>query len=417
MIYIPGVSMSAPRTGFFCRTARWRWTVLAVLPFMIACQGDHLTPAMPVDPAVLYWDLRLNHHAVTLSTAAPYDTLTLTATPRNSMGEPLGGLPAPTYRSTDPERVAVTEGGVLIAAQPTAQPVPVVATLVSENLQHVDTVLVRVDTATVPPQLGSFSIQSVPPDSAKNAARGGLGSMKYLLNRLVVAADTGGAPFSEVTVSFDPNDLIPAPVPVPDLLVAFHSSDTTIAKVEYRNIGGNMGVFTLLGLRPGTVTLRASTSAFGITKTDTLVFRIGEPLITFMGGNANLTSGRERYRDTLPDGSVVPVYGDPVRVATGGLVLFALDSADVTFADPTNVGPAVNADPYYNSFLLCFLFVPSCTDSGNIPVTDTKLLPGGGFTGKFVGRTFPVPGTYEYQSRVAGSTASTTGRIIVVDEN
>ena len=50
----------------------WRGIVVAVLlPFGMGCQGDHLTPPPPIDPAVLYWNLELSHHAVTLSTTAP----------------------------------------------------------------------------------------------------------------------------------------------------------------------------------------------------------------------------------------------------------------------------------------------------------------------------------------------------------
>ena len=59
--------------------------------------------------AVLVGQLELNHHAVLLSTAtAPYDTLTLRATPRNVRGEPLPALAAPHYTSTDLEHVGVT---------------------------------------------------------------------------------------------------------------------------------------------------------------------------------------------------------------------------------------------------------------------------------------------------------------------
>jgi len=375
--------------------------VLAVLPLVPACQGDHLNPPPLVDPTVLYWDLALNHQAVTLSTTAPYDTLTLIATPRNQAGEALTGLPAPQYHSTDPGRVVVTADGILVAEQVTSDPVAVIATLTTDNLKHVDTVLVRVVDAPTPPVLGTFSIDPVPPDSAKYAMRSSdVIPNSYLLNHLVHAADASGMSLADVSVDFDPWDIgFTASVPIADLLVSFRSSDTTVAVINTRSIGSGMQIFTLVGLRPGTTKLYASTTAFGVTKADTLSFRIGLPLVN-----------QVTIRDTL--GIIPPT---PYTMGVGALIVWGSRSlvSDITFSDPTNVAAPMNASPYIA--FVCFL-IDSCTDTGNISsFTGIPLVT---LTG--AGRTFTRPGTYDYQATVQDASGNlrtfSGGRIVVVDE-
>src|SRR5690349_9594539 len=126
---------------YFIRRFRWGHLALPLgLVSSVGCQGDHLTPTTAlVDPAELYWSLELSHHAVTLSTTAPYDTLTVAATPKNYAGESLAGTPV--YTTTDPRAVVVTPTGVLIAVAPTVpfQPVVVYATMTIGNLKHSDT--------------------------------------------------------------------------------------------------------------------------------------------------------------------------------------------------------------------------------------------------------------------------------------
>ena len=377
------------------RLAWWR-LVFAVLPLAAACQGDHLTPPPPIDPAILYWDLSLNHEAVTLSTTAPYDTLTLIATPRNAAGEPLLGLPTPVFRSTDPARVVVTHEGVLIAAQVTSQPIAVIATITTDNLKHEDTVRVRVVADPAPPVVSTFSIQPVPPDSAKSPET--FFFYYYLLNRLVRVADAGGAPLATTTVDFDPSDLAPVPVSIPDVLVSFQSSDTNIAKIERRSAGNGLEIFALVGYRRGAVKIYATTTLFGVKKVDTLDFRIGYPVVQFV----------DQYLDTLATGAIVPVLTDSViTVGTGGLVAWYLPHTDLTFADPTNVAACKNAESYYGYAGLYYLASCTDTDIGNIPNPN----PNG-----YQGRVFAAPGSYSYQSRIGDTGASVSGRVEVIDE-
>src|SRR5437867_1016649 len=107
---------SSSRLTLIGARLRWRHLVwLMGLPLALGCQGEHLKPEPPAEPGELYWMLELNTHAVTMSTTAPYDTLSLTATPRNYQGAPLAGLPVPQYTSSDPTRVTVSPEGVLKA--------------------------------------------------------------------------------------------------------------------------------------------------------------------------------------------------------------------------------------------------------------------------------------------------------------
>src|SRR5690625_4358130 len=59
---------------------------------MLAACADITAPEIfepETDAAKLYGSLTLDNRAINLSTAAPYDTIRITATPRNMLGEAL----------------------------------------------------------------------------------------------------------------------------------------------------------------------------------------------------------------------------------------------------------------------------------------------------------------------------------------
>ena len=380
------------------------WGLGIVLPLALACAGDHLyQPPIKEPDDQLFWSLEVNHPAVTLSTTAPYDTATIVATPRNAKGESLNGLPTPQYSSSDPELVAVSPQGVLVARGSTGTTlIQVVATLTANNLRHADTVVVRVVDDPAPPVLKTFSIHPVPPDSAKTAIvdLNQAGSNSYRLTHLVRASDMVDAPLT-------------------DLLVSFRSSDALTALIHYQTDGGVYAAY-LAGKRAGTVTLSASTTLFGVTKADTLPFRIGWPILGFVSV------------EPITTGSLTNTFVQPaVTVGTGAAVFWgnnsttALATTDIAFTDPTNVaafstftGISASADHggmTQETFdLFCFLldfFGTGCNSGGNmilpLPYPDFS------FANQFMaGRVFSVPGTYEYHSTIHGA----SGRVIVVDE-
>jgi plastocyanin len=356
-----------------------------LLPFALACESDSLKPPPIPEPAELYWTLDFNHRAVRLSIKAPYDTLTVAAVPRNYLGAPLTGLPAPQYTSGDATKVAVTGDGVLQALEASSQTIPVVARLTVGNLTHVDTVLVQAVDVDPPPVLGSFSIHPVPPDTAKvGACSPSAGICDFLLKPLSLiarAADTGG-------------------VAIAGLSVFFRSSDSTIARID-RTTG------QVSGLRPGPVTFYASTTAFGITKADTLPFRIGLRVVN-----------RVDVRRVVPASGGAPVnafFPSELRVGPGAMVIWATTDTsmvDITFDDDDlpNVHAAATFPTQlyrspFNLNLLCFGFNTNCMSAGNIVITPP--------TNRGAVRVFSLPGTYEYRSTRYG----TSGRIVVVDES
>lgn len=349
-----------------------RFLVLRMLPLalgllalgLLACGSDVAAPTPSRDASQLYWSLTLNHRAITLSTTAPHDTITLVATPRNGRGEPLEGLPAPTFSTTDLDWVSVSPEGV-VRARARRNRVRVIARLHANNDTHADTAFINIVNNASPPVLASLSAQPVPPDSAKFAVGGGFNG-EFLKLPVRALSELG------TTIS--------------GLSVHFASSDTTIAKIN-RETG------TVETRLPGTVEFYAAATAFGVTRTDTVPFRIGYPLV------------RQVYLEAQRrNGIPVAAFGEaPVVVAVGGGVVWVNQTGmktDVTFDDPSHAveHPAMCAQG------LC--------GSGNIepfgaPEDESD------FMELFRFRAFNAPGTYTYRSTMHG----TTGIVIVVDES
>ena len=323
----------------------------------LGCGTDYATVAKPTGSGRLYASLVLDHHAVALSLNAPSNTIQLTAAAINAQGRPLSGAGHATFSLSDTGSVSITPDGMLTATAP-ATGVQVIATLTDGNLTHKDTAYVNVNDVAPPPVLASFSIQPLPEDSAKTAALDafGLFGIKQILPQ---SADAGGNP-------------------IDGLPVFFSTADPTVATVD--PVSGNV-----TGVRPGTVTIRATTTAYGVSMSDSVLYTITPPLIGAVVANP-----------ATPVGSTTQVLQwapGTIEVSAGGQVLFITLSTtqdiDVVFDDP---------DAATESFLL-----PS--GGGNIPPFHAE--PDAG--GAFVARAFPVPGSYDYHS----TTFNTHGTIVV----
>ncbi len=358
---------------------RGRWLGCAAAALMLGasgCSGDvAVAPPPATDVGQLYWSLTLDHHAVTISTAAPYDTMKLVATPRNIDGEPLAGLPMATFISGDLERVQVSADGVVQAIAP-GKEVKVVATLAEGNLVHADTVLVTVTNSENPPVLDSIGFQLGATDSAKVA----LPASKLLT---VAAWDTGA-------------------VAIVGLPVHYVSSDPTTATI--RLFAGRAMVQPV---RPGPVDIIATTTAYGITKADTLSFIIGQPL----SGNIAIVQQLDA------SGVMRNVFApDRILVGTGSDVTWYNETGiatDVTFDDPADiVAREFYCRPFYTDK------EPALCADGNIEAFGMPAVINGvpdslaAYHNKRA-RHFPVPGTYTFQSVSSGA----TGVIVVVDES
>lgn len=339
--------------------------IASVVLATTACAGDAaVAPRPTTNVSQMFWALTLDHHAVTLSTVAPYDTIRLTATPRNVSGEPLTGLSAPTFTSLDLQHAQVDSTG-LVHARKAGATVLVVVRLADGNLVHVDTAVIKVTNVAVPPVLASLSIHPDSGDSAKTA----VDVYRALATRALAADSTQ----------------------ISGLSVYYTSSDPTTATIDRRT-----GL--VQPIRPGHVTLIAEATAYGITRADTLRFAIGYPSL-----------GLVRIEQlTNADGQVVTVFvPDRFTVGPGADFVFWNRinlAADVVFDDPTNV---VQSDTY------CAV-APQLCGVGNVGAFSAALdsaqailfLPG------LRARHITVPGTYTYHSTLLGA----TGTIIVANE-
>ncbi len=358
------------------RCAAASWLLLGTL-LLAACAPEPMRPTPRPDPSQLYWALRLDHHAVTLSIHAPYDTLRLVATPVTASGAVLSDAPRPRFYSTDVERVQVDSTGLLRAIK-VGRGIAVVAVDTVEDIVHADTVWVNVNDVTDPPVLAALAIEPVP-DSAKYALGGTfLDLFSGVVPHLTVRATDGNG----------------AEISMDSLAVAYASTDTMVAMIDPVT-----GVIT--PQRVGRVTFIATATAYGVTKADTVPFTIGLPLsVSFM-----IETRVDAHGDTVP---VFP--SAPAVIGVGGDVIWHNTTSlpvDVTFDDPTNVG---QDDTLCTSFLGALAPEAFC-GVGNIAAWTVDTLPTGGTIITRV-RQFLVPGTYHYRSTRYG----TTGTIIVKPE-
>jgi len=339
---LPTHSLLTAHTGV---GAALRLVRLGAVLLFASCGSDVVAPKPTTNPAALYWTLTLDHHAVTLSTASPYDTSELTATPRDPNGIPLSVPTAITYQSTDLGRVRVSPQGVLQAVAPGSL-ILVVATLSLGNVTHADTALVNVTTDSSPPVLTTFSIHPVPPDSAIWDANALTPFFNVLGSKLL------SAEMLDVAGNM-----------IPGLAVAFRSSDPTIAAVDPQS-------GTLTGMRPGRVMISASATAYGVSKVDTVLFTITMPIIN----DIVLTQ---------TDSTTVGFVASRVTIRQGGTILFVdftPQRVDMVFDDSTHVA---------QDSLIC-----KC-GAGNIPPfgADTT-----NFFADITTRSFPIAGTYTFHS-------------------
>lgn len=350
------------------RSGQITLVALALVAILSGCRSND-GPVVPTPNTNLhqYWVLTLDHHAVTMSTTAPYDTFRLTATPRDANGTPLAGPIAPTFTSSDIKDVQVDSTG-LVHALGTVAEVTVTATLLSGGVTHADTAYIGVTSLANPPVLRSLSIHPVPPDSAETSIDNGT-TLPF------TALDTAGDTLS-------------------GLIVYYQSLNVSTATID-----PTAGLVT--GVYPGRVTFVATATAYGITKADTLPFVIGWPSQAFILITQQFVSGK-----------AVLGFGGKRLVSPGATVVWrnasTTTSIDIVFDDSAAVDSSPDwCTPDFQSF-------PWLCQSGNVPPfaqsPDTTLGLAGYFQGWAI-RSFPKPGTYHYHSKIFG----TEGEIDVID--
>ena len=356
---------------------------------LAACSGDSATPFAPVtgpDAAGLYWALTLEHHAVTLSTVAPYNTISLVATPRDAHGGALAGLGPVTYRSSDPSRLQVSADGTVQALQ-SGEGVSMTATLTVGNITHTDSVSFAVTDEAAPPTPAQLSIDPQPPASTVISMTGDGSS-------ITIAGD-GSTSSSIFGFLLTPSETDAQGTPIPGFIADYTSSDSSVAYGV-----GFAGFAFIFPQKPGHATLVASTMAYGVPLADTVTFTITTP---------SYQAVRIRPRSiTLGEPEQIGFVSNDVTVEPGGTVLWINLSGqpvDVVFDDPTNVlehGPvtdcAAQPEPPGGGDIAAF----GVAQDPLAPTLDPE---------NCRSRQFPVPGVYPYHSALTGA----TGRVVVND--
>ena len=326
---------------------------LALLTLGIAACGESEETIAPVEnPQDLFWELRLNEHAINLSldqSRPEYYTFQLEVTPLRLDGTPFEPGPGDTliFISSDTNRVRVSPDGLITAKAMTTSPVRIIAQMQAGRgpVTNRDSAFVTV-TANVRP-VKSFSITP--------------------------ARTTYGVGFDTTMAA---RVLGPDDQPVTGLGIAYRSSLPKVANYT------RTGVF--MARTPGKAMLRASMVAYGTSFRDSVEVTVTEP--------PEVLHVITEYT-TLPDGRNV-VYFVPreVTIKVGQGVSWGPGSSGcmygIVFDDPTNVGPS-----------------PVDGARGNLPLVcgvGTRTI-----------RMFYVPGTYEYQGGPILPTLE-KGKVIVV---
>ncbi|HEY9479988.1 MAG TPA: hypothetical protein VIP79_07850, partial [Gemmatimonadaceae bacterium] len=366
------------------RTVTWRvrhtssltlWLITTAV--LAGCGGlEPVAPYSPTtDPAALFMALTLDHRAINLAAVAPYDELQLTATPRDARGEPMSGLPAPTFRSSDTTRVWVTPDGML-QARKSGKNIRVFAELVADgNVRHVDTAIVNVTASTTPPMLDRLQIQPAG------------GEAVWYMQTFSNASGRGQILFSLSGRSFQSGLTVSAldstGASITGLALEYESLDPEIAEVSRRG--------SVATRQPGEVRAVARTSAYGVTKADTMVFTVTVPVINGVLVEPGPSNGPPRVGATT------------VRIRPGGYVFWTnqtADSVSVSFDDPASAAQIADICSGIGGAY------PVHCGSGNIP-------PFMSTTNNFFedtrGRQFMEPGSYAFRIEPLG----VTGLVIV----
>ncbi len=330
---------------------------------LTACKPDVVGPPSQ-DMDALLWSLKLNHHAVVLSLAAPYDTVQLIAIPRNVSDVELESPSTVTYTTTDTTIRLNANGFVRASSVTPSAGARVVVKVNSGQVTLIDTAFIHVKSATPPPSVPrTFFVARTDADSLKDAGS------SYIPNPV----DTLGSGWPQLkystptfigrVVTMD-GDTIALPV-------YYSSSDNTVS-----TINRSTGVATLV--RPGVVTFYATSYVYGTLVQDSVQFTVGLPLYTsFYVSDAVSYS---TYSAKLGVGAVI----DWQNAWSDSLPM------DVIFENPAGVAGILYGDVV--------------SASGNIIGLGLN---------KRTKRSFPTPGTYRYH---ISTHPQMTGTIVIVRE-
>lgn len=259
----------------------------------LSCSDDLTETAPPPqsDASKLYFRIEVNHHAVTLGSMPPYDTLQLRITPYAADGSVLATSEKPVFILSDSGTIRITPDGLLRAAA-TSGAAEVDASLTINGVTYRDTVNVTIFPSTVLPKVATAMIVR-PLDSAKRAF-----SYSYTLGTEV--RDSAGAVVAGIPVRMWVHDSV------------YFKFERRRSRLMAKPV-------------PGTAWVHASSTVFGREIRDSLAWTTGHVL----AGAATLNAFFQgRY--AAGEGTM--------SIGVGGVVTFgsfAKDTLlDVVFDDP-----------------------------------------------------------------------------------
>jgi hypothetical protein len=299
----------------------------------------------------------------------PYNTVQLTATPVNALGEPISDAVPVTFTAVD-SIVSVDTAGRVTAnfrTEGLSSLTRVIASLRYQNVTLADTATIQV-TATAPSSpLATFTLQAAPGYSTQ-------------CNLNITAIENCG---SVVTIALDSAGDTLRSATKATLVVAYASSHPLLATIDSSG--------TITELDTGHVTFSTSTWAYGVVMRDSLPYIIDWPQENAVHAVQTITHGATPTLD----------WSYPaMTIVAGGTIVWSNQfdqKIDIIFDDSTAVSACLPS-------LLCSLFPP--TGSGNVPpfYTDTTYTDPSVYALGAVIRSFPIAGTYHYHSRIFPST-------------
>jgi hypothetical protein len=353
-----------------------RRLVTALVPLAVWSCGDMTTvPDLSAGtPSELFTTAIVSPNGINLAMSpAGYDTVRIHVSAYNAVGGEMdaSGI-TPRFISLDTTRAVVDADGLITARRlATANdPVRVVASLTLNGVTKWDTAFVRVVSSAPADTLGALSVQP-----ATEAA--GVWALGAFTSTLAATAEaTNGTPYSDS-----------------QLLIAFRSSSARTASFD-----GSSGVAAapqgnpqaVVPSAPGTVWMKGSTYAFGVSLSDSAQYRVDSL--------ADVRIIQVKQRQSASGAMEYYFFPDTVWILPGQTVLWTTltlpetaDSTAITFADTLGAQPVTNF-PYYFYVAMA---------AGNIPPMPPHKQFG-------AGRSFPMPGTFTYSDG-----RGATGAIIV----
>jgi hypothetical protein len=265
----------------------------------------------------VYWQVTLNHHAITLATVAPYDTIHLVATPRTVDGTPIPTTALPVFTANDTSIMIDSLGMVRVHGTQTKTNIIVTARLTVQGTTLVDTAYVNVvqqTSAATVPVMQSLQLRPVTGDSA-------------IRSGITATGEPGTQTFASPLVTTVSGDSIP------NVVVRFASANPLIASFEDPRVG------TVTAVATGRVLLTAEATVYGRRQVDSLWYTVGWPVEGLVQ-----YGGIESYVYSPPDLPNRLQQGADIVINQGGMVIWVNstwgrtdNSLDVQFDDTTAV--------------------------------------------------------------------------------